>query len=90
MKKNLHFFKNLFLIFSVLLLFSCKKNIRTTTAIAGSFSNTVTYQLVWADEFEGPGINTANWNFETGGGGWGNNEQQYYQAANATISNATW
>ena len=25
--------------------------------------------------------------FETGGGGWGNNEKQYYQAANATVAN---
>lgn len=44
-----------------------------------------TYQQVWADEFDtriGPG-----WQFETGGGGWGNNEKQYYQAANATVAN---
>lgn len=32
--------------------------------------------LVFADEFNN--INTANWTFETGGGGWGNNERQYY------------
>src|SRR5690606_30573233 len=32
--------------------------------------------LVWADEFDS--INSANWTFETGGGGWGNNELQYY------------
>ena len=32
--------------------------------------------LVWADEFDS--INTANWNHEVGGGGWGNNELEYY------------
>ena len=32
--------------------------------------------LVWSDEFNS--INSANWTFETGGGGWGNNELQYY------------
>ena len=32
--------------------------------------------LVFADEFNS--INSANWTFETGGGGWGNNERQYY------------
>lgn len=37
-----------------------------------------TRQLVWSDEFTGPSISTANWNWETGGGGWGNNEWEYY------------
>ncbi|MGY3087235.1 beta-glucanase (GH16 family) [Hymenobacter sp. UYAg731] len=46
-----------------------------------------TYQQVWADEFNGTAVNTANWAFETGGGGWGNNEKQYYQASNATVAN---
>ena len=46
-----------------------------------------TYQQVWADEFNGTAVNTSNWAFETGGGGWGNNEKQYYQAANATVVN---
>lgn len=43
-----------------------------------------TYQLVWADEFNGS--ISSNWVFETGGGGWGNNERQYYQRANATVT----
>ncbi|WP_375437452.1 carbohydrate-binding protein [uncultured Hymenobacter sp.] len=44
-----------------------------------------TYQLVWADEFNGS--ISPDWQFETGGGGWGNNEKQYYQAANASVAN---
>lgn len=44
-----------------------------------------TYQQVWADEFT-TGIGP-DWRFETGAGGWGNNEQQYYQAANARVVN---
>jgi len=40
---------------------------------------------VWADEFNGS--IGPDWVFETGGGGWGNNELQYYQRANATIEN---
>ncbi|RAK69327.1 carbohydrate-binding protein [Hymenobacter edaphi] len=43
-----------------------------------------TYQLVWADEFNGS--ISPDWVFETGGGGWGNNERQYYQRANATVT----
>ena len=47
-----------------------------------------TWQLVWSDEFNGTSVNTANWNFETGGGGWGNHELQYYtNGANATVAN---
>ncbi|QKG56598.1 family 16 glycosylhydrolase [Hymenobacter sp. BRD128] len=45
-----------------------------------------TYQLVWSDEFTN-GIGP-NWQFETGNNnGWGNNEKEYYQAANATVAN---
>ncbi len=43
-----------------------------------------TYQQVWADEFDN-GL-SPSWKFETGGGGWGNNEKQFYQAANATVA----
>lgn len=43
------------------------------------------WQLVWSDEFTGS--IGPNWVFETGAGGWGNNEQQYYRRENATIEN---
>jgi beta-glucanase (GH16 family) len=47
------------------------------------------WTLVWSDEFSGTSVDPANWNFETGGGGWGNNEWQYYtnQPANAIVEN---
>ena len=46
-------------------------------------------QLVWSDEFTGSSINAANWGFDLGGGGWGNNELQNYTSRpeNARISN---
>ena len=34
----------------------------------------------WSDEFDS--INLNNWTFEVGGGGWGNNELQYYTNGN--------
>lgn len=47
--------------------------------------------LVWADEFNEPTINLANWKYDIGAGtnGWGNNELQYYtnRPANANIEN---
>jgi beta-glucanase (GH16 family) len=47
------------------------------------------YELVWEDEFDGATINPDNWNFETGGAGWGNQEKQYYTGRpdNARIEN---
>lgn len=46
--------------------------------------------LVWSDEFDYTGLpNSQYWNMETGGGGWGNNELQYYtnREANAKVAN---
>lgn len=34
--------------------------------------------LSWSDEFNGTEVNSENWTFETGAGGWGNNELQRY------------
>ncbi len=34
--------------------------------------------LVWSDEFNGTSLDTTNWTLETGGGGFGNNELEYY------------
>ena len=36
------------------------------------------YQLVWSDEFNGTTLDESNWTIQTGGGGWGNQEAQYY------------
>jgi beta-glucanase (GH16 family) len=44
------------------------------------------WRLVWSDEFNGSGaINTANWNFDTGGGGWGNGEWETYTNSTANV-----
>ena len=46
------------------------------------------YELVWSDEFDGTGLNTANWSYDIGNGsyGWGNNELQYYRSQNVSVS----
>jgi beta-glucanase (GH16 family) len=48
-----------------------------------------TWNLVWSDEFTDPSINTSNWTYDIGGGGWGNSELEYYtnRAVNAAIDN---
>jgi beta-glucanase (GH16 family) len=39
------------------------------------------FTLKWADEFDGNKLNTSLWNYESGGGGWGNNELQNYTSS---------
>ena len=67
-------------------LFSCKKDLHSS---GGSSVVTdpraIAYQLVWSDEFNGTSVNTANWNLDNGNPNV-NNEKEYYQAANATVS----
>ena len=43
------------------------------------------WQLVWSDEFNGS--ISGDWSLTNSGGGFGNNEQQYYLPQNATIEN---
>ena len=66
---------------------SCNNNAAENTAGTDAAPQMNGYQLVWADEFDGNSIDTTSWNFEKGGHGWGNHEQEYYQAANASVSN---
>src|SRR5512146_277061 len=48
------------------------------------------WKLAWHDEFDGPAgtkPDPANWNYDLGAGGWGNNELEYYtdRAENASL-----
>src|SRR5712692_457803 len=60
--------------------------IRTTllglaVALLVSAQTTSGWKLVWSDEFNGPAgapPNPANWNYDLGGGGWGNGEAETY------------
>lgn len=41
--------------------------------------DSLTYELVWADEFDYEGLpDDTKWGYDLGGSGWGNNELQYY------------
>lgn len=71
--------------------FSGKKNVSFAQLI--SLDTPVTaypgYHLVWSDEFNGKELRADDWNYETGGSGWGNNELEYYTAedSNARLQN---
>jgi beta-glucanase (GH16 family) len=47
-------------------------------AVSRNLAAAPAWQLVWSDEFTDPNINPSNWTYDTGGGGWGNNELEYY------------
>lgn len=59
---------------------------RTLTALIGLgvfnvslFGAPAGYDLVWSDEFDTDGRpDPAKWGYDVGGGGWGNNEEQFY------------
>ncbi|NCZ53160.1 MAG: glycoside hydrolase family 16 protein, partial [Verrucomicrobia bacterium] len=55
--------------------------INPTTPVGSS-----TYPLVWSEEFDGAALNLGHWTAETGGGGWGNNEQQTYTSNSENLS----
>lgn len=59
-------------------------------AIAQS-TYTQCWNLVWEDEFNGTSVDVTKWEAEIGGGGWGNNELQYYtdRTLNASVSAGT-
>jgi len=62
-----------------------------SVALTATHAGARDYQLVWSDEFDGAGVDPANWEFQIGDGcpslcGWGNNELQYYRSENATVS----
>jgi len=42
--------------------------------------------LSWSDEFDGAAVDTDKWVPQQGGGGFGNQEVEYYQPQNATVS----
>lgn len=48
--------------------------------------------VIWSDEFDVDGApNSSKWGYDLGGGGWGNNELQYYtnRPENSVVSNGT-
>ncbi|MDB5273591.1 MAG: glycoside hydrolase family 16 [Chitinophagaceae bacterium] len=51
--------------------------------IFSSSGQAQSWDLEWSDEFNGS--ISSNWVFETGAGGWGNNELEYYRRENASV-----
>lgn len=63
--------------------------IRSGHRHSGARSASAGGKLVWADEFSGPagaGPDPTKWSVETGGGGWGNNELEYYTSRSSNVA----
>lgn len=57
----------------------------------GSHTAVVKKKLLWAEEFnsaEGTAPNSKYWNYDLGGGGWGNKELQWYTDTNVSTNGA--
>src|SRR5215471_2409975 len=85
-----------FLLLSAILVTSCggqatqSSNTSTSGSSSGSSSSgsSGTYQLVWSDEFsgaDGSAPDSSKWAIQTGGGGWGNNELEYYTSRSQNV-----
>lgn len=68
-------------------------NASTTDHNNGTNTTDSAWKLSWSEEFNYTGLpDSAKWNYETGGHGWGNNELQFYTKAsplNVEVSNGT-
>jgi beta-glucanase (GH16 family) len=71
---------------------SCKKDMNNQPKNAAPINGeqttqarAVTWQLVWSDEFNGTSVDGSKWNVDVGNPGV-NNEREYYQASNATVT----
>jgi beta-glucanase (GH16 family) len=75
----------------VSMIVSCKKDMNnqsknpTVNPTKTTDSRAVTYQLVWSDEFNGTSVDGSKWNLDNGNPNV-NNEKEYYQSANATVT----
>jgi beta-glucanase (GH16 family) len=91
MKKTQNFLRALtcasLFLFLIIGFFSCKKDLRSAGSASDgtTISRAATYHLVWSDEFNGTSVNTSNWNIDNGNPGV-NNEKEFYQSANATVT----
>jgi beta-glucanase (GH16 family) len=61
-------------------------DVKLTRTCSAPYGN---MNIVWSDEFDGSAINTNIWTYDTGGGGWGNNELENYTSRtnNAFVTN---
>lgn len=59
--------------------------VESHTAIVAVAHHWGEYKLVWSDEFNGTSLDESVWGYNTGGGGWGNNELQYYTTRTENI-----
>ena len=62
--------------------------IAVLASLCGSPKLYADWTNVWSDEFNGAAVDTSKWTYDTGGGGWGNNELEYYTSRtnNAYVS----
>ncbi len=78
------------LLILALFVFSCKKTETTPSpnnnTTPPEYNPGTGWTQAWSEEFEGTTLNNSIWNYETGAGGWGNAELQYYRDQNVGVA----
>ncbi|MCF7885075.1 MAG: glycoside hydrolase family 16 protein [Candidatus Marinimicrobia bacterium] len=78
MRLNMHYKKLLNSLLILLIFIKCGPTSSNDTENKSKAWDLKEWKLVWHDEFDSDSLNTQLWKYETGGHGWGNNEEQYY------------
>lgn len=60
------------------IIFTLLKDHQKTPNVLKQNTTGETWEIVWADEFNGSKIDTSLWTYDIGNWGWGNDELQYY------------
>ena len=77
---------------SVVSAFGAAVAVAAVGCTAGPASAQPAYELVWADDFDGPALDTSKWAYQTGDGsqyglnGWGNQEKQWYTTSASNVA----
>ncbi len=87
-------YQHVLLLSTALLAMLCSCKTQTTAPATSQYEKEWSFESVpvWADEFEYTGQpDSTKWGYDTGGGGWGNNELQYYtdSSSNSYVSDGT-
>ncbi len=85
---------NVFITHACPLVDGCRASIDTKGPPSTGYVSPLTYPgytLLWNDEFDGTSLNLGDWTHEIGDGcptlcGWGNNELEYYQPQNTSVT----
>lgn len=78
---------SIILLLSITVFIACSPKQKNSNSASEQSPKHPGYELIWEDNFDGTGLKTDYWTYQTGAHGWGNNElQNYTKGENARIA----